>query len=399
MLPPNEFSDRMHKLQAKIKDEGLDAFIVSDSSSIYYYTGASYKAQERPFFIIVRPEIKPTFLVPKLEESHMEKANIGQVESYWEFPAPEGEGWPEKMEIILKDMTKIGLEPSITLENRNKIISLSSLQTSTVEPYSIVEKLRLVKSDAEIAMIREASRYADMGMKLMLKNAYYGVSVLEMFSIAKKIQLEVIKTGFFDPLQTEFLTATWPAPFSAKPHGVPSVDGKLKEGPLAAMSYLRVNGYAAECERTFCLAPPTEKHKKMFAAMQEARNRAFALIRPGVKASDVDKAAMDYLKEVGYGEYLLHRTGHGIGQGNHEGPWIAEGSNHILKENMVFSVEPGIYIPEIGGVRHSDTVLVTKDGYECLTHYPTDLKSLTILKSRPLKKLKGKIIQKAVGMK
>ena len=89
------------------------------------------------------------------------------------------------------------------------------------------------------------------------------------------------------------------------------------------MSYLRVNGYAAECERTFCLAPPTEQHQKMFAAMEEARKRAFAMIRSGVKASDVDKAAMDYLKDTGYGEYLLHRTGHGIGQGNHEGPWVA----------------------------------------------------------------------------
>jgi Xaa-Pro aminopeptidase len=236
-------------------------------------------------------------------------------------------------------------------------------------------------------------------MALMLKSAYYGVSVLEMFSIAKKIQLEVIKTGFFDLLQTEFLIATWPAPFSAKPHGVPPVDGKLKDGPLAAMSYLWVNGYAAECERTFCLAPPTEQHQQMFAAMEEARKRAFAKICPGVKAADVDKAAMDYLKEVGYGEYLLHRTGHGIGQGNHEGPWVAEGSDHILGENMVISVEPGIYIPDIGGVRHSDTVLVTKEGYECLTHYPTDPQSLTILKSRPLKKFKGKIIQKAVGMK
>ncbi|TFH30054.1 MAG: M24 family metallopeptidase, partial [Promethearchaeota archaeon] len=360
MLPITEFSDRLHRLQAKIKEEGLDAFIVSDSGSIYYYTGASYKAQERPFFIIVRSESPPTFLVPKLEESHMEKANIGLVESYWEYPAPKGKGWPERMEDVLKGMNsmkKLGLEPSISLENRNKIIALSSLQASSVEPYEIVEKLRLVKSEAEIAMIREASRYADMGMTMMLKNAYYGVSVLEMFSIAKKIQLEVIKTGFFDPLQTEFLTATWPAPFSAKPHGVPPVDGKLKDGPLAAMSYLRVNGYAAECERTFCLAPPTEKHQKMFTVMQEARNRAFAMIRPGIKASDVDKAAMDYLKEAGYGDFLLHRTGHGIGQGNHEGPWVAEGSDHILEENMVISVEPGIYVAEFGGVRHADTVL------------------------------------------
>ncbi len=140
---------------------------------------------------------------------------------------------------------------------------------------------------------------------------------------------------------TEFLTTTWPAPFSAKPHGVPPINGKLKDGPLAAMSYL---------------------------------------------------------KEKGYGDFLLHRTGHGIGQGNHEGLWVAEGGEHVLVENMVISVEPGIYIPDIGGVRHSDTVLITKDGYECLTTYPDDLESLTILETRLIKKLKGKAVQRYLGI-
>lgn len=399
MLSHEEFKNRLTKLQTELASNALDAFIISDPGSIYYYTGASYKAQERPFFIIVFPSKRPTFLVPKLEESHMEKANIGNVVSYWEFPAPEGRGWPEKMDSILIDLARIGVEPSMSIENWIKVKNLKNLHNSSIESSSIVEELRLIKSPAEIAMIRESARYADMGMGLMMKNAYYGVSVLEMFSLGKKIQLEVIKTGEFDPLQTEFLTASWPAPFSAKPHGVPPVDGKLMDGPLAAMCYLRVNGYAAECERTFCLAPPTEQHKQMFQAMQVAREKAFAMVKPGVRASDVDKAAMDYLTKAGYGDYLLHRTGHGIGQGNHEGPWVAEGSDHILQENMVISIEPGIYIPEIGGVRHSDTVLITKDGYECLTKYPTDLKSLTILKKRFLKKIKGQIIQKAVGMK
>jgi len=208
----------------------------------------------------------------------------------------------------------------------------------------------------------------------------------------------VIRTGVFDPLQTEFLTATWPAPYSASPHSVPPVDGKLKDGPLAAMSYLRVNGYAAECERTFFLAPPDKKAREMFAAMQAARRRAFDVIRPGVRCADVDTAAMTCLKEKGYGNYLLHRTGHGIGQGNHEGPWVAEGSEHVLAENMVISVEPGIYIPGIGGVRHSDTVRVTRDGYECLTTYPEDIAHLTISDTRLFKKIKGKTIQRFLGV-
>jgi len=118
-----------------------------------------------------------------------------------------------------------------------------------------------------------------------------------------------------------------------------------------------------------------------------------ALVKPGARCSDVDAAANGYLREQGYGDYLLHRTGHGLGLGNHEGPWVAEGSEDVLRKNMVISVEPGIYIPAIGGIRHSDTVLVT------LTVYPTDLDALTITASKPLQRLKGKIIRKAVGIK
>jgi len=396
MITREEYNIRIEKLKEKIKENKLDAYIVSDSESIYYFTGASYKVQERPFFIIVWPDKRPAFLVPKLEEAHMEKANIGNVVSYWEFPAPQGESWYDKIADILGSLSVIGIEMSIPVMNREHI---EAALGDILKAAKLVDNLRLVKSPAELEMIRDASRYSDQGMELIINNAYYGVSVLEMFSLSKKIQLDVIKTGFFDPLQTEFLTACWHAPFSSKPHGVPPINGKLKDGPLAAMSYLRVNGYAAECERTFFLSEPDEKVKQMFADMREARKRAFGMIRPGVSCSDVDKAAMDYLREKGYGDYLLHRTGHGIGQGNHEGPWVAEGSEHILEENMVISVEPGIYIPEIGGVRHSDTVLVTKDGYECLTKFPMDIESLTIKKSRFFKKLKGKIIQKAVKMK
>jgi Xaa-Pro dipeptidase len=165
------------------------------------------------------------------------------------------------------------------------------------------------------------------------------------------------------------------------------------------MCYLRVNGYAAETERTFFLSKPTEEERSIFNHMREARQKALEQVKPGIKCSDIDLVAQNFLKEKGYGNYLLHRSGHGIGQGNHEGPWIANGSDHILQENMVISIEPGIYIPEIGGFRHSDTVLVTKDGYELLTKYCRDIDELTIGKSKLVKKIIGKIIQGAMGIK
>jgi len=132
--------------------------------------------------------------------------------------------------------------------------------------------------------------------------------------------------------------------------------------------------------------------------MQEARRRAFALVRPGARCADIDAAANGYLRERGYGDHLLHRTGHGFGLGNHEGPWVAEGGEEVLQENMLVSVEPGIYLPGVGGVRHSDTVLVTREGYELLTHFPTDLDRLTITAFKPFHRLQGAAVRRAVGI-
>ena len=166
--------------------------------------------------------------------------------------------------------------------------------------------------------------------------------------------------------------ATWAAPHSAKPHSVPDLCDPLNEGPHVALVLTRVNGYAAECERTYFTAPPSPEIRKAFETMRQARRIAFDKVRPGVACSELDCAVNDFLRQEGYSgeEVRLHRTGHGFGLGNHEAPWVAEGSLDILSENMVISIEPGIYLEGIGGLRHSDTVLVTKDGCELLTHFP-----------------------------
>jgi Xaa-Pro dipeptidase len=181
-------------------------------------------------------------------------------------------------------------------------------------------------------------------------------------------------------LTTKVLMATWAAPRSAQPHSIPDLNDRLREGPHVALSFLRVNGYAAESERTFFTATPSLEAKRAFRAMEEARGIAFRTIRPGVACGELDSAVNKFLRAEGYvgEECRLHRMGHGIGLGNHEAPWVAEGSTDVLTENMVISVEPGIYIKGEGGYRHSDTVLVTRDGCECLTRCPSDIGSLTI---------------------
>ena len=134
--------------------------------------------------------------------------------------------------------------------------------------------------------------------------------------------------------------------------------------------------------------------------MTEARRLAFDMIKPGLPCSDLDSAVNDFLSKKGYGseDQRLHRTGHGIGLGTHEAPWLAEGSKDRLSENMVISIEPGIYLKGLGGFRHSDTVLVTESGYELLTNFRTRLDSLVIQGRKPFVQLKGRLLRRSLRL-
>ncbi|MBK7180914.1 MAG: aminopeptidase P family protein [Chloroflexi bacterium] len=388
-----EYRTRMDRLQSKVRDHALDGFLISGKDSIFYLTGVSYEPLERPFFILVRPDSPVVLLVPALEKTHLQAApNVTTVQQYWDYPSPPGQGWPEKLLGLVKGVSALGVEPSLPQE-----IALA-LQSLPLQTLPLVEELRLVKSPAEVEMIRLAAHYADLAVAKVIGASYYGVAEIELFSQGRNVQIQIMKDVGYDALTTSVLVGAWPAPLSAQPHGVPSIGDRLKEGPHIALCLDRVFGYAAECERTYFTAPPTQVMKDAFAAMSEARRRAYGLIRPGVPCAEIDAAANGFLRDEGYGDYLLHRTGHGFGLGNHEGPWVAEGSEETLQANMVISNEPGIYLPEVGGIRHSDTILVTETGYENLTCYPVELDSLVVQSRKSLTRLRGAFVRRAVGV-
>ena len=137
-------------------------------------------------------------------------------------------------------------------------------------------------------------------------------------------------------------------------------------------------GYLSELERTMFVGEPSREQERMFAHMVELQDIAFAAIRPGAACSDVDKAVRAYYDAHDLWPHWRHHTGHAIGLRYHEGPFLDSGDHTEIRPGMVFTVEPGLYSPELGGFRHSDTVLVTEDGIEILTYYPRDLASLVI---------------------
>jgi Xaa-Pro dipeptidase len=392
------YRNRLERLESAVAEAEVEVFLVSSFDSIYYLTGAGFEPLERPFFMAVYPPgvRGPTLLVPRLDAEHMQKArNVAETRTYWEHPAPDGRRWLDGLRALIGGARRVGIEPSLRRDMADELRDL----TVTVAP--LVEQLRVVKSPDEVAMIRRTARYADQGVEELLAASYYGATVAEGFARAGALGRTIIReVDDWEILTTRVLLATWAAPRSAQPHSVPALNDRLREGPHVALSFLRVNGYAAESERTFFTAPPSKEDRRAFRAMEEARRIAFRMIRPGIACGELDAAVNEFLRSEGYAgeDCRLHRTGHGVGLGNHEAPWIAEGSTDILAENMVVSVEPGIYLKGQGGFRHSDTVLVRRDGCERLTRYPSDVESLTIRGWRLAARFWGASVRRALNL-
>jgi Xaa-Pro dipeptidase len=397
-IQPEEHLRRLASLQRRVKERDLDMFIVSSLESIFYLTGAGFEPLERPFFLLVAAEGPPILLVPKLDQEHMTKARgieTSNIVTYREYPAPTASAWPSRLKEILPAGGQIGVEPTVRREITDQ------LQEFSLRTESLVEQLRLVKSVAEIEMIKRAARYADFGVERLLLASYCGATIAEGFAETRTVSARIIReVENWDVLTTKVLMATWAAPRSAMPHSVPALDDHLFEGPHVALVLTRVNGYSAESERTYFTAPPSKEARAAFAAMTEARRLAFDMIEPGLPCGDLDSAVNEFLSKEGFHgeEQRLHRTGHGIGLGTHEGPWLAEGSEDRLSENMVISIEPGVYLKDLGGFRHSDTVLVTARGPELLTSFPAQLDALVIRGWKPIRRLKGWLLRRSLRL-
>ena len=294
LIAADEYQARMSRLQGSVAGAELDLFIVSAEESIQYLTGVSYTPLERPFFILVRPRGQPELLVPMLERDHLaQAASVQQVTTYWDYPSLPGEGWSERLLELIGSNATIGIEPTLPAEIGSVLADLEP----AVLP--LVERLRLTKSSAEIELLRYAARYADLGVERALGAAYRGASVLELFGQGRTVQTRMLQEVGYDPLLSSVLVGAWPAPGSAMPHDVPSVGARLDDGPHIALALIRVHGYCAECERTAFTVAPDSEARSAFAAMVEARWRAFALARPGAPCAELDAAANGFLRDEG----------------------------------------------------------------------------------------------------
>jgi Xaa-Pro dipeptidase len=376
--PPSkeELTNRIDKVRNLMAEQGLDYYVSFDPVNIYYLTNFAFYVHERPFLLIIPKEGLPKMLIPLLEKGHFEqRARIDyEIVSYYEFPARQGENWYDHYQKTISNSSKVGIESTMPMgiaqkTPGNKVVS------------DIIEEVRLIKTDYEIGRTVHACRVVNKGHKVLLKTCRPKVLIFALYrevsnAMTSKIVQDIPNANF---RVVSTMGVVWPPSISHDPHLIPHIFDEIEEGgPNVSIVQAQVDGYGVEIERSFFLGNIPDKAKKPFEAMYKARALAYDLLKPGTIMSEIDKKVMKFIRDQGYGNNILHRTGHGLGITGHEAPYLAEGYDHKLEPNMLVSVEPGIYIPGVGGFRHSDTVLITEDGYLKLTKAPEELDEVII---------------------
>lgn len=372
-----EMQARKDKVMAEMAVQGYDAVVIFDPDNVFWLTQFANFVHERPFILVMDKQGTLNFVVPKIESTHVNSRKVGEVNliEYIEFPAAIGQDWKTIFTQTVADYSRVGFE-----ENAPYFVVEALGQRGSVTP--IVEEARFTKSPYELARINYACELANETFEELLALAKPGLGAMESNKILTSSFMSKIYTN--DPMTNYLATrvgvVVQSPNVSHDPHNYTNFMAMdmVEGGPHVAVVNSVVNGYGTEVERTFFLGHVPENCVKPYEVMMEARAIAFDLCKPGESMHDVDAAVYQHLCKHGYGDNFLHRTGHGIGVTGHEGPFLAMGYDRVIEPNMVFTIEPAIYIPGIGGFRHSDTIITADSGIINLTPIRDSLADLTL---------------------
>ena len=388
MISPEEHADRRARLLEHVQAAGASGYALFDPTYVTYFTGFWFLSNERPIVYLQSAGGDDAIFVPEFEvERTRAESAFARIESYPEYPGRE-----HPMLALARVADDLGLRGTIAADTDGypgilgyRGPALSEVTGASVRPLADEIKQMLVcKSPAEIALLRESGRWCAHAHRLLEQYTRVGSTEAEVSLRAQQeTTLAMLAAhgsrgllGSGDGAKAGFrgqigLRSSWAHAVS---HNIEFQPGDV----LVTETGAPVWGYQAELERALVVGPPTDRMRWLFDHMLGSREAAFAAIAPGATCADVDGAVMDYFAHHDLQRYWRQHTGHGAGLRNHEAPFLDVGDPTPLEPGMVFTIEPGLYDPEVGGFRHSDTVVVTETGYDLLTDYPIDLDSLTL---------------------
>lgn len=349
---------RIKQLQAKMVQAGVDIIAIAPTANMRYLLGFAPLADERLCALLVTPQAT-RLVVPDV--------NADQVEAQTGMPAIRWDDAAGPDQVVAQTLTDLGLKPGgvLAADDTMRADALLTLQeiigpAKSVVAGQLMASLRMGKAEAEIEALQRAAAQADQALLAGAAACKPGVTEREVAAVianyfrehgAESVDFTIVASG----------------PNGAFPHHETG-EQRLQAGDTIILDIgATLAGYKSDITRVVQLGEPSAQVKAVYQVVQEANRRGREAAVAGVKACEVDRAARGAIEEAGYGAFFPHRTGHGLGLEAHEPPWITAKSETVLEPGMVFSIEPGVYLPQKFGVRIEDIVVVTEGACRCLT--------------------------------
>jgi Xaa-Pro aminopeptidase len=357
--------ERLTRVQNAVWDTGLDVLLLTPGADLRYVTGYDAKQLERLTCLAIPAEDEPFLLVPALELKAAQASPAAGL-------SIEMIAWGETADPFGIISTRLGRKIKRTALS-DRMWALHVLQFAKAFPdatqslaSAIVSPLRMRKTPAEVNALREAGEAIDRvhasvprWLKAGRTERQVGAQIAEAIIAEGHVSVDFVIVGS--------------GPNAASPHHEVS-DRVIETGDVVVVDIggTMPSGYCSDCTRTYAVGEPPQVFTTYYEVLRRAQDEATTSVRPGVTAEQIDRTAREIIADAGYGEWFIHRTGHGIGLESHEDPYIVEGNTIPLAPGMAFSIEPGIY-PGPHGARIEDIVVCTETGYQRMNSIPRDL--------------------------
>jgi len=365
-LPPLQVVDRLARLRAGIEAAGVDALLVTTVANVRYLTGFSGSAGA----LLVTGGAAMLVTDGRYRTQAGEQLVAAGHDGTVELTVGGIQAQRDALAGVARSagLQRLGLEADHVTWSAKRRWAQDLAPAQVVATSGVVEALRQVKDAGELARMARAAAIADAALGEVLP--LLGQRRRED-EVALALDTAMRRLGAED---RAFETIVASGPNAAKPHARPTMRTMVAGDPVVVDFGAIFEGYRSDMTRTFCIGgEPQDPLARVFEVVGEAQAAGVAAVRAGVAASEVDKACRDLIAEAGWKDAFEHGTGHGVGLDIHEAPAVGPGSTAILASDVVVTVEPGVYLAGIGGVRVEDTVVVTADGCHTLTRFPKDI--------------------------
>ena len=346
----------------------LDGIALLPGANLRYFTGLSFHLSERPIVALFPPVGQPALILPAFEASQTARSPLAwRTFTYVDGQDPL-EAFQAASEAVGLRGTRIGVEALKVRVRELRLLQAAAPGAVCEDADELIASLRLIKDQTEIAALRRAIRITEQALDDVCGVIRAGLTERQ---VATELRIALLRRGAesmaFEPLIQS-------GPNAALPHLAPT-ERVIQSGEGVLLDFgITVEGYTSDLTRTLAVGEPSAEFQQIYEVVKQANAAGRAAARPGATGQDLDRATRQVIIEAGFGPYFTHRTGHGLGLESHEPPYLVEGNTAPLAAGNTFTIEPGIYLPGVGGVRIEDDVLITEDGAESLTTYDRELR-------------------------